>query len=121
MTDEKTKKKLLGISFVISILYAFHLAIPLYSNSTFLGQYLTSGYISLIYAVAFSVTFLASTYLSKFLHRYHNYETTLLFLIINFVATIMISRTENIYIISTLFVIYIVFSTLLFSTINIFI
>ena len=121
MTDEKTKRKLLLVSFGVTILYALHFAVPLYANSTFLQQFFTNYQISFLFAGAFSLTFIASTYLSKFLHKYHNYETTLLFLILNFFSVSLLGFVTNPIFVALLFTMFIIFSTLLYSTINIFI
>ena len=121
MTDEKTKRKLLIVSFAVTILYALHFAVPLYTNSTFLQQFFTSSQISFLFAGAFSLTFIASTYLSKFLHKYHNYETTLLFLTLNFFSVLLLGFVSNPIFVVLLFTSFIIFSTLLYSTINIFI
>lgn len=121
MTDEKTKRKLLVVSFAVTILYALHFAVPLYANSTFLQQFFTNTQISFLFSAAFSLTFIASTYLSKFLHKYHNYETTLLFITLNFCSVMLLGFVTNPIFVALLFISFIIFSTLLYSTINIFI
>lgn len=119
--EREERKKMLTAGFAITLLYALHYALPLYSLSSFLNGYFTESVVSILYSVTFLITLILSVNLSKFLYRYHNYNTTINILVMDFLATMGLGFITNMYVVAILFVIHIVMAGLLFSTINIFI
>lgn len=121
MLEQAKKKKFLMISFVISILYALHFAIPLYAASTFLAKYIDTSYIGLVYAFAALVSLLLSTYIGKFIKKYHSYKSSIYILSGGIVSTACLSFVDNVYLVIILFSLHLIFVTLFLTIINFFI
>ena len=121
MLDQAKKKKFLMISFVISVLYALHFAIPLYAASTFLGKFIDTKYVGLIYSFAAVLTFLSTIYIGKIIKRYHSYKTSLYILITGIVATSCLAFATNVYIVVFLFCINMICSFLFLTILNFFV
>ncbi len=121
LNNPEKKKKLLTISFIITIFYSLHLALPLYSSSTFLSRFIEQKYIGILYAVSALVTLFASFYFSKFLKRFHTYSTSIFIIILAFISTLLLGFTKDPTFISILFFINFCTNAILFSIINLFI
>ncbi len=121
MLDKNKKKHLLMISFIISILYALHFAIPLYVTSTYLANFIQTSYIGIVYSFMGLFSFLLSMYLGRFVKKYHSYNTSLLILLIGFVSTLSLSFLTETWMIVVAFVLSNTCSFLFFSILNFFI
>ena len=119
--SQEIKKKLLVVSFCMSLLYALFYAMPLYINSTMLGAYFDKTNISVIYTLAAVATFLFSLTLSKYIKKLHNYKLTLIILLIGFLSTFSIGFFENKYLIASAFALHFLAGTIIFTLLNIFI
>jgi MFS family permease len=119
--NPEKKKKLLAVSFIITILYSLHLALPLYSSSTFLIRFIDQKYIGVLYAISALFTLFASFYFSKFLKRFHTYKTSIFIILIGFVATLLLGFVSDPIIISILFFLNFCTNAILFSIINLFV
>ncbi len=121
MLDKNKKKHLLMISFIISILYALHFAIPLYVTSTYLANFIETSYIGVVYSFMGLFSFLLSVYLGRFVKKYHSYNTSLLILLTGFVSTLSLSFLTETWMVILAFVISNTCSFLFFSILNFFI
>ena len=84
------KNKLLLVTYMLTMLFALHYAIPLYATSSFLHIYFDSADVSALYVVASIITLIASLLISKSIRRFHTYGFTF-FLVI---AEIVISYIQ---------------------------
>lgn len=121
MLDKNKKKHLLMISFIISILYALHFAIPLYVTSTYLAKFIETSYVGVVYSFMGLFSFLLSIYLGRFVKKYHSYNTSLLILLTGFVSTLSLSFLTETWMVITAFVISNTCSFLFFSILNFFV
>lgn len=117
----RTQNKLLLATFIMTILYAFHYAIPLYASSSFLHQFFGSSKISSIYMVGNLLTLLASLHFTKYLHRFHTYNFTFALVVAEILTTLVFSLSNNIWIITFFFIVHFALSTLIYITISMFI
>ena len=115
------KKKLLVVGFVVTLLYSLHLAIPLYINSTLLAKYFLKENINLIYILSGIFSLFFAIYISKFIKKYHNYSTTLAIMLVDFVFTLLLGISQNIYVVGFSFIITSVAISALYITLNLFI
>ncbi len=115
------KKKLLVVGFVVTLLYSLHLAIPLYINSTLLAKYFPKENINLIYILSGIFSLIFAIYISKFIKKYHNYNTTLAIMLADFVFTLLLGFSQNIYVIAFSFIIISISISALYITLNLFI
>lgn len=115
------KKKLLVVGFVVTILYSLHLAIPLYINSTLLAKYFLKENINLIYILSGIFSLFFAIYISRFIKKYHNYNTTLAIMLVDFVFTLLLGLSQNIYVVGFSFIITSITISALYITLNLFI
>ncbi len=115
------KKKLLVVGFVVTLLYSLHLAIPLYINSTLLAKYFPKENINLIYILSGVFSLIFAIYISRFIKKYHNYNTTLSIMLADFVFTLLLGFSQNIYIVAFSFIITAISISALYITLNLFI
>lgn len=115
------KKKLLVVGFVVTILYSLHLAIPLYINSTLLAKYFLKENINLIYILSGIFSLFFAIYISRFIKKYHNYNTTLAIMLVDFVFTLLLGLSQNIYVVGFSFIITAITISALYITLNLFI
>lgn len=115
------RNKLLVVTYMLTILYALHYAIPLYATSSFLHTYFNSAYVSGLYVIASIATLLASLTITKSIRRFHTYHYTFFLVIAEILATIIFGLTENLFVIGLFFVIHTVLQAFLYICLNIFI
>lgn len=115
------RNKLLIVTYMLSILYALHYAIPLYATSSFLHIYFNSAYVSGLYIIASIATLLASLTIAKSIKRFHTYGFTFFLVIAEILATITFAFTENLFVIALFFIIHTVLQAFLYICLNIFI
>lgn len=115
------RNKLLVVTYMLTILFALHYAIPLYATSTFLHTYFNSGTVSILYTFGSIATLLASLTITKSIKKFHTYRYTFFLVIAEIIATITFAITENLYIIALFFIIHTVLQSFLYICLNIFI
>lgn len=115
------RNKLLVVTYVLTILYALHYAIPVYATSSFLHQYFNSAYVSALYVISSIAILLASLTITKSIRRFHTYSYTFFLVIAEILATIAFAVTDNIFIIGIFFIIHSVLQAFLYICLNIFI
>ena len=78
MSSPVTKKVLFLLVYLTSFLYSFHYALPLYIESSFLSQFLsTEGAVGLVFSFAAIFTVAYTFLLPRILRRFGNYRATL--------------------------------------------
>src|SRR3989344_1284573 len=84
--------------YLVSFLFAYQAALPLYINSSFLGKFLPESSIGFLYSVSSIVTILFLVYLSKVLSKFGNYKTliTIIGLNILFLPLLALSLPKTI-------------------------
>lgn len=115
------RNKLLMVTYLLTILYALHYAIPLYATSSFLHSYFSSEYVSGLYVLASIATLLASMTITKSIRRFHTYRYTFFLVIAEILATITFAISGNLFVIALFFVIHTVLQAFLYICLNIFI
>lgn len=115
------RNKLLLVTYMLTILYALHYAIPLYATSSYLHIYFNSGYVSGLYVIASILTLLASLTITKSIRRFHTYHYTFFLVIAEILATVVFALTDNLFVIGLFFVIHTILQAFLYICLNIFI
>lgn len=115
------RNKLLLVTYMLTILYALHYAIPLYATSSFLHSYFNSAYVSGLYVIASIATLLASLTIAKSIKRFHTYTFTFGLVVAEIFATIIFGITDNFFVIGLFFIIHTVLQAFLYICLNIFI
>ena len=119
--SKEIKRKLLAVGFSMSMLYALFFAMPLYLNSTMLSKYFDSESVSFIYVISAIFTFVFSFSISKYVKKIHNYNFTLLILLISFLATLSLGIFDNKTIIFFAFILNFLGTSVLFTLLNLYI
>lgn len=115
------RNKLLLVTYMLTMLYALHYAIPLYATSSFLHQYFNSAYVSGLYVIASIVILFGSLLISKSIRRFHTYGFTFFLVIAEIIATITFAVSSNPFIVGLFFIIHTLLQAFLYICINIFI
>jgi MFS family permease len=121
VNNKENKKKLLAISFIITLFYSLHFALPLYSASTFLSKFMDTKYIGLLYSASAILTLFLSLYFVRYIKKLHTYKTSLLVLSISFFSTLFLAFSKDTITTSILFAVNFCSNVILFSIINLFI
>ena len=116
-----TRNKLLLATFIMTILYAFHYGLPLYTSSSFLRQYFSSEMVSGIYALGSFITLLLSIHLTKYVRRYHTYTFTFALVIVDIISTFIFVFSQNLYLLSFFFIVHFCVSALIYILLSMFI
>lgn len=121
--DEQHKKKLLTIVYFSTVFYALHNFITYFIFSDYLSQYFNRFELSMVYTLSAFISILISNFFGDFLKKFTNYKTLVTVLVLQFIATLFLafSGSLNIVSISIFSVMHIIFSTLIWVCINIFV
>lgn len=121
--DEQYKKKLLTIIYFSTIFYALHNFITYFIFSDYLSQYFNKFELSMVYTLSAFISILISNFFGDFLKKFTNYKTLVSVLILQFITTTFLafSGSLNIISLSIFSAMHIIFSTLIWVCINIFI
>lgn len=78
MSRHPAKKSMLLLIYLASFLYSFHYALPLYVESSFIAQFLsTEEMIGVIFSISAIITVISTFFFPRVLRRFGNYHTTL--------------------------------------------
>ncbi len=117
-----SRKTLLILIYLVSFLYSFHYALPLYINSSFIGKFLpTEEAVSIIFAISAVFTTILTFVTPKILHRFGNYWTTLTSMILVSISLIGLSFISNPFVVVLLFIIYQILTNMIFIYLDIFV
>lgn len=113
----KADKKI-KIVFLIGFLFAFHLAITAYINSSFISTFLAEEKIGLIYALASASAIWALLFIPKMLRALGGYKFLLIIAILNLLSLFFLSIINNILGIIVLFIFYFTLNNLIIFTLD---
>ena len=117
------KKRLLTIVYIATMLYALHNFTTYFVFSDFLNQYFSKILLSSIFTVGALLSILISNYWGDILKKWNNFKTLTILIVSQFFisSSLIFANHINIYIIFILAILYIVFTSLIWISINIFI
>lgn len=114
------KNKLLLITYLMTVLYALHYAIPVYATSSYLHQYFGSQAVSGIYMLGSILALLCSVKIAKTVKKFHASRYAIGVALAEMITVIWFGYTENLFLLAALFIIHFALQTLLFVSLNIF-
>lgn len=117
----ETRKKLLVVGFVVTLLYSLHFAIPLYVNSIMLGQFFSKEIVSVIIMLGAISALFVTTHLGASIKKYHNYKTTLWLLFVSILTTGFIGFTNIGILVALLYILHFSCVAALFIMVNLYI
>jgi MFS family permease len=117
----ETKRKLLVVGFVVTLLYSLHFAIPLYVNSIMLGTMFSKAGVSIIIMLAAISALFVTTHLGQTIKKYHNYKTTLMLLFVSIVSTAMIGLVNIPLLVALFYILHFSCVAALFIMVNLYI
>lgn len=89
---------------IIGFIYALHVVLPMYSNSSFLSQFGTERTISLVYMIGGAVSIFAFLIAPTFIRRFGNYKTTVSLICFQVLLFIGILFSNSEYFVYTFFI-----------------
>lgn len=107
--------------YFLSFLFALHIAIGAYVNSTFLISIINEERVGVLYTIASILILLLLSKSSDILKNFGNRKLILAFLLINMLSLVGLIVSQNKFIIGTSFIFFITTNTLVFFCIDIFI
>ena len=81
--------------YLLSILLVFHVAVPLYINSTFLSEFTSDDVVGLIYSIGAILTIITLILTSKALEVFGNYKTTLFLIFVEIFAVLGLAFSSD--------------------------
>lgn len=117
-----SKKGLLLLIYLASFLYSFHYALPVYIDSSFIGQFLsTKEAVGIIFAIAAVFTTLVTFFFPRILCKFGSYRTTVTTMALEVLCLIALAFVTNPFAIIPLFVLYLVLVNVIFLNLDIFV
>ena len=89
---------------IIGFIYTLHIAIPMYSNSSFLSLFASESTVGLIYMMGSAVSILGFLFIPQFIRKYGNYRATVWLILIQIVLYYAMITSESASITATIFV-----------------
>ncbi|HAS80941.1 MAG: Permeases of the major facilitator superfamily [Candidatus Nomurabacteria bacterium GW2011_GWE1_32_28] len=114
---EKHNRKII---YLAGFLFSIPIALVSYINSSFLGTFLDSKYISIIYIIASILTILGLLKMPKILKRLGNRITILLSLFIIFISLTLLALENNVFTIIIAFILYFISLNYILSSLDVF-
>jgi MFS family permease len=105
---------------IIGFVFALHLTLPIYINSTFLSQFTTEDNVGLIYTLASVATILAFIWSVYFLNKKGNYKAVMWFCLVEFFVLFGLAMSQSIWILAPLFLLMTVLVAMIGLSIDIF-
>lgn len=115
------KNKLLVVTYLLTILYALHYAIPMYATSSYLHQYYNSAGVSLLYMLGSFAALLGSLSLAKYMRRFHSFGFTTGLVLCEIIIITAFGISKNPLLLGVFFVAHFLLQTLLYVCLNVFI
>ena len=107
--------------YVLSFLFALHISLSAYVNSTFLAQFVGEKYVGLLYTVASILTLVLLSQSAKILKYFGNRRLIMWLLLINMSALAFLITSSSPNLIAVSFISFISTNTLIFLCLDIFI
>lgn len=120
MTQTLTKKQKMGSLFLAAFILAVTFAQIAYIQSTFLNQFFKLEIVSLIFFIAYLITFFVMNEYPNAISKYNNLNTAIMVLVLEIIALAVFIFTTNIIIIILAFILYIICINLIFINFDIF-
>lgn len=115
------RNKLLLVTYMLTILYALHYAIPLYATSSYLHIYFSASIVSAIYVFSSIAALLASLFLARSIKQFHTYPFIFTIVICEIFILYFFGSTSNQYLLPLFFIVHFVLQTLIWVCLNIYI
>ena len=117
-----SKKSLMLLIYLASFLYSFHYGLPLYIDSSFIGQFLSSKEgAGIIFAIAAVFTTIFTYLFPRLLCRIGSYRSTLITMGLEVVVLVSLAFASNPFVVIPLFIFYLVLTNLIFLNLDIFV
>jgi len=107
--------------YVLSFLFALHISLSAYVNSTFLSDIISEKYVGILYTVSSIITLLLLSKSANILKYFGNKRMTLWLLLANMLSLVGMITSKNPYIVGTSFIVFVSTNTQIFFCIDIFI
>ncbi|MFA6446016.1 MAG: MFS transporter [Candidatus Paceibacterota bacterium] len=104
-TEKLPSKNTAVIIYLLGFLYALHVALPTYIASSFLENILGASFIGIVYTTGAITTLIAFLLTNKILRRFGNYKTIISLAIIEIIALIILSSSQQSWLIFIAFVV----------------
>ena len=111
---------LLLATYLVSLFYALHFALPLYIESSYLSVFLAEKWLGLLYALSSIFGGIFVIYIAEHLNRFTNYRTTIVFMVAEIIALIGLAFSGNTFLSAGLFVVHQMLLTIIYVTLNIY-
>jgi len=113
-------KKTLIIIYVLEFFWALSYALPLYAQSSFLGEFTSTKYVGLFIAAASFFSIITIYVFPRLIKKFHNYRILLTLLIVNFLVIILLTTAPNVWSVLFFFICYYVFMHLMTINMDVF-
>lgn len=122
MPRHPAKRSMLLLVYLASFLYSFHYALPLYIESSFIAQFLsTEEMVGIVFALAATITVISTFFFPRILRKFGNYRTTLIIMGLE-IATLLALATFSIpLVVIGLFVLHQTLYSLIFLNLDTFV
>lgn len=122
MPRHPAKKSMLLLVYLASFFYSFHYALPLYIESSFIAQFLsTEKMIGVIFSVSAIITVISIFFFPRILRRFGNYHTTLVIMGLEIVTLLSLAFFSIPIVIIFLFVLHQALYSLIFLNLDTFV
>ena len=122
MPRPPSQKTLFMLVYFASFLYSFQYALPLYIESSFISQFLsTTKMVGIIFSIAAIFTAIFTFSLPRLLHRFGNYRLTLVTMGLEIVALLSLAIFSNPFIIIPLFIAHQTLTNIIFLNLDSFV
>lgn len=107
--------------YILAFIFTLHIAIPAYTNSTFIAQSVGVKYVGIMYTISSILTLLLLSNTSVILKHFGNKKLTVVFLLVNMASLVTFISTNNPIYLSIGFILFLTTNTLVLFCIDIFI
>lgn len=122
MTQTVPKKILFLLVYLTSFLYSFHYALPLYIESSFISQFIsTEKVVGLIFSFAAIFTVICTFFLPRILRRFGNYRATLAIMGAEIITLLVLAIFSNPLVAVIFFIAHQVLTNIIFLNLDYFV
>ncbi len=119
MLPPLSQKILLALVYLVSLLYSFGFALPLYINSSFIYKFVaTENAVGIVFAVAAVVSIIVTLNLPHILKRFGNYRSTLTVIALEIFVLIVLGTTMNPFFVILAFIFHQVLATVIYLNLS---
>lgn len=105
--------------YLVTLFYAFHYALPLYSESSYLESIIPLGFIGVIYSIAALISFVFSIKIGTLLNTWSNRSVLIGVAILELISLITLAYSTSVILSIVSFIIHTVLLSVLFVSLNI--